>query len=178
MNVYRKTLEYETKGQYCFIDITDDVAAFVEETGARDGLVHVFCPHTTVAIKINEVEDGFMLDFKDFMSEMLPKTRYYRHNDLDIRDEKTLCEDISLCINGDSHIAQMLIGSASETIPLLSGKLVLGTWQRILMIEVDQKRTRKIQISVMSAKAVELEDRSSRSIKSADEVSKETLQTI
>jgi secondary thiamine-phosphate synthase enzyme len=151
MNVIRKTLQYETTGQFHFIDVTDDVAAFVKESGGQEGMVHVFSPHTTVAVKINEAEDGFQLDFKDFMSELVPKKRYYRHNDLDIRDEKTLCEDISLCINGDSHIIQMLVGSASETIPLIAGKMALGEWQRIFMIEVDKSRPRKLEVSIMSA---------------------------
>lgn len=157
MKVYKKTLEYQTEGQFHFIDVTDDIANFVKESGAQDGLVHIYCPHTTVAIKINETEEGFMLDFKDFMQQLVPKNKYYRHNDLDIRDEKTLCEDISLCINGDSHIIQMLVGSASETIPLNNGKMALGKWQRIFMIEVDKKRLRRLEVSVMAAQSVETE---------------------
>ena len=158
MKVFRKTFEYQTEGQFHFVDVTDDILGFVKETEAQDGLVHVYCPHTTVAIKINEAEEGFTLDFKDFMSELVPKTRYYRHNDLDIRDEKTLCEDINLCINGDSHIIQMLVGNSSETIPLVSGKLALGQWQRIFLIEVDKKRMRRIEVSLMTAQAAELKD--------------------
>jgi secondary thiamine-phosphate synthase enzyme len=158
MKVFRKTFEYQTKGQFDFIDVTDDIAAFLEDCEAQDGLVHVYCPHTTVAIKINEEEEGFNLDFKDFMSELVPKTRYYRHNDLDIRDEKTLCEDISLCVNGDSHILQMLVGSASETIPLHAGKMALGKWQRIFMVEVDKARPRRIEVSVMTAQPVEVDE--------------------
>jgi len=165
MQMHRKTLNFETKGQFHFIDVTDEVAAFVKESGATDGLVHVYSPHTTVAVKINEAEEGFQLDFKDIMSELVPKKRYYRHNDLDIRDEKTLCEDISLCINGDSHILQMLTGSASETIPLVNGEMVLGTWQRIFIIEVDKARPRRIEVSIMAAQAVEPSTKEARSIK-------------
>jgi len=157
MKVYRKSFEYQTKGQFQFIDVTDDIAKFIEESGAKDGLVHVYCPHTTVALKINETEDGFMVDFRDIMQKLVPKDHYYRHNDLDIRDEKTLCEDINLCINGDSHIIQMLVGTASETIPLVKGKMGLGKWQRIFLIEVDKKRLRRIEVSVMTAQAVEIE---------------------
>ena len=64
MTVFRKTLEYQTKGQFDFVDVTDDISDFIEECEAQDGIVHVYCPHTTVAIKINEAEEGFTLDFK------------------------------------------------------------------------------------------------------------------
>ncbi len=177
MKVFRKSFEYQTKGQFDFIDVTDDIAAFLEDCEAQDGLVHVYCPHTTVAIKINEEEEGFTLDFKDFMSELVPKTRYYRHNDLDIRDEKTLCEDISLCVNGDSHILQMLVGSASETIPLHAGKMALGKWQRIFMVEVDKARPRRIEVSVMTAQAVEIDETSADKARSLSPKTEGTVKT-
>ena len=181
MQMHRKTLNYETKGQFDFIDVTDDIEAFVKDSGVTDGLVHVYCPHTTVAVKINESEEGFQLDFKDFMSELVPKKRYYRHNDLDIRDEKTLCEDISLCINGDSHILQMLTGSASETIPLFNGKMALGEWQRIFLIEVDKPRPRRLEVSIMAAQPAQRDSSAeeARAIKDFvdQEVTSETVQS-
>ncbi len=167
MNVSRKTFEYQTEGQFHFVDVTDDVIDYVKSTGATDGLVHVYTPHTTTSLKINEKEEGFQLDFRDYMSELVPKKRYYRHNDLDIRDEKTLCEDINLCINGDSHIIQMLVGSSSETIPLVNGELAMGEWQRIFLIEVDKPRPRRIQVSVMAANAVEGADHKPRALEQA-----------
>ena len=165
MNIIRKSLRYQTKGQFDFIDVTEDIAAFVRKSGAKDGLVNVFCPHTTVAIKINEAEAGFILDFRDFMNKLVPKDHPYRHNNLEIRAAETLCEDPSLCINGDAHICQMLIGSSSETIPLIDGRLALGEWQRVFLIEVDKKRQRRLDISIMTANPVKIEPESHRSIK-------------
>jgi len=165
MNVFYKTLYYQTENKFHFIDVTDDVIDFVEESGVSDGLVHVFCPHTTVAVKINEAENGFIMDFRDFMSKLVPENHNYRHNDLSVRNKNTLCEDPSLCINGDSHICQMLIGCSSETIPLRGGELTLGEWQRIFLIEVDKKRKRRLDVSIMTASPVEPEQDKHRNIK-------------
>ena len=149
MNIVKKTLEYQTEAKFHFIDITDDIAELVESADIQNGMVMIFCPHTTVAIKINEKEDGFQEDFKKMMSEIIPEDRAYKHNDLEIREACTLCDDVNMCINGDSHILQMLVGTASECVPLENGAMQLGKWQRIFLIELDQKRPRKVDVQIM-----------------------------
>jgi secondary thiamine-phosphate synthase enzyme len=148
MQVFHKTFHYNPKKKFHFIDVTDDVASCVSESGIKQGIVQIYCPHTTVAVKINESEDGFKEDFAKLMSELVPKDRYYKHNDLDIRKEETLCTNKSLCVNGDSHILQMLVGTTSESIPVEDGKVMLGSWQRIFLIELDKKRDRRLEIRV------------------------------
>lgn len=71
------------------------------------------------------------------------------HNDLHHRDTKTMCQNREECLNGHSHILQMLIGASSETIPVSGGKLLLGRWQRILLIELDSRRRREVGITIM-----------------------------
>lgn len=149
MNILQKKFEYQMTGKFHFVDITEDVVKFLASTGLQQGLVTVYSPHTTTAIKINEDEDGFRDDFTQFMKKLVPADAYYKHNDLEIRAEHTLCEDRSLCINGDSHILQMLIGTTSETVPFHDGKLQLGRWQRIFLIELDKKRPRHVLVQVM-----------------------------
>lgn len=149
MKIFHTTYRYKTEKKFQFIDVTQDISDCVKKSGVKSGVVVIYCPHTTVAIKINESENGFMEDFRETMSLLVPTDKYYRHNDLDIRDKNTLCEDRNLCINGDSHILQMLIGTSSETIPVDAGRPILGRWQRIFLIELDKKRERKLEVRVM-----------------------------
>ena len=149
MEIFHKTLNYQTEKKLHFINVTEDIKKCVEESGIEKGIVVVYVPHTTVAVKINESENGFKKDFEEAMKRLVPVDQYYRHNDLDIRAKHTLCEDPNLCINGDSHILQMLLGTSSETIPVDDGKPMLGRWQCVFLIELDKKRERRLEVRVM-----------------------------
>ena len=149
MEIFHKVLNYQTEKKFQFIDATEDVRECVKESGIKKGIVVIYTPHTTTAVKINESEDGFMEDFREAMGRLVPVDQYYRHNNLDIRAEHTLCEDPNLCINGDSHILQMLLGTSSETIPVDDGRPMLGRWQCVFLIELDKKRDRRLEVRVM-----------------------------
>jgi len=143
-------LQIETEKFFDIIDLTSKVEKFLEKISAKNGLVNVFTRHTTVAIKINEKEDGFFNDLrKKIFEELVNPKNEYQHNDIHHRDPETICPTSGGmdCKNGHSHIAQMLMGSASETIPVENGKMLLGQWQKILMFELDRPRSREIVIS-------------------------------
>ena len=143
----RRTLEVTTERAFHVIDVTDDCASLLAESGITDGSLAVFSPHTTCAVKINERETCFLEDFRLFMERLVPQQAYYRHDDFEIRDPSTLAttqEDEP--INGHAHIKQMLLGSSSETIPVVDGDLGLGQWQRVMFIELDQSRPRTVQL--------------------------------
>ncbi len=145
-----KVLTFQTKDFFAIENITSHVELFLKDIKAKEGIVNVYVQHTTVAIKINEDEAGFFNDIKRVISEEIapPSEEGYQHNDLEIRDPATLCPiSKEECLNGHSHVAQMLLGSASETIPVLEGKMQLGTWQQILMVELDHPRERKVMFS-------------------------------
>ena len=146
-----ETLKIKTKKFFDVIDLTDNIENFLEEVAnGKDGLVNVFTRHTTVAVKINEKEDGFLEDLKQILfSNIASPHRTYFHNDLEIRDPATLvCSDGGEeCLNGHSHVAQMFLGTSSETIPVKDGKMMLGTWQRVFMFELDHQREREIILS-------------------------------
>lgn len=147
-----QTLCIHTKAFYDVRDLTPDVERFVQECGAKEGLLNIFTRHTTVAIKINEWEEGILRDLKQVLYQDLVKLRRpYFHNNTHIRDPKTICpvSGGNDCLNGHSHISQMLLGSTSETIPVQNGKMLLGTWQRILMFELDYGREREVILSFM-----------------------------
>jgi secondary thiamine-phosphate synthase enzyme len=132
-----------------FIDLTDDVLAAVERAEVENGMALVYSPHTTCAIVINELETGFIDDFAELLAEIAPADgRYYRHDDLDIRTQG-IEEDTADFPNGHSHLQTGLLSSASQTIPIVDGKLMLGVWQRVFLCELDRSRSRKVFIQVI-----------------------------
>lgn len=132
-----------------FIDLTDEAEKYIADSKIKNGTVLIYSTHTTVAIAVNEKEQGFFEDFKECISKLAPKDSYYRHNDLTIRTENLVCQSAaSDCLNGHSHCTHLLIRN-SETIPLINGKLALGTWQRLFAIELDCARPRNIIFQIM-----------------------------
>ena len=131
------------------IDVTDDVRSVVERAAIRNGMALVYSPHTTCAIIINERETGFAADFAELLGALVPaEGRYYRHDDLEIRTEG-IEEDTAEFPNGHSHCWAGLIASASQTVPVIEGRLMLGTWQKIFFCELDRSRKRKVFIQVI-----------------------------
>lgn len=129
----------EASGQ--FWDLTDWIRRVTAAAGVRHGQVTVYTPHTTTTIVINESETGFLNDFRNAIDRLVPEDAYYEHDDHDIRTEN-LQEDEY--INGHAHIRQLLTGSASVTVPVVEGELLLGQWQRVLFAELDQARERRV----------------------------------
>lgn len=132
-----------------FVDVTGDVLGVVEESGVRDGMAVVYSPHTTCAIVINERESGFIEDFEELIEGLVPSgARYYRHDDMQRRTEN-LEDDDHEVPNGHAHCKQGLIASASQTIPIVDGNLMLGRWQRVFLLELDRGRDRRVFIQVL-----------------------------
>lgn len=116
-----------------FIDITSSVREAVRKSGVREGLVVVYCPHTTAAITINENADPSVV------SDILTKTsKLVEHGDPDYRHMEG---------NSDSHIKSSIVG-ASETLIIEGGQVLLGTWQGVYFCEFDGPRTRKVYIKI------------------------------
>ena len=149
MKTYSKTISIKTKNAFEYIDITEKVEQLLKKSKIINGMIVVFSKHTTLAIRINEKENGFFGDFKEFFSNLLPKSKYYQHNDLKIRTENLVCSPGATdCLNGHSHCQTMLLNT-SETIPVADGKICLGVWQRVLALELDESRDREILIHIM-----------------------------
>lgn len=113
------------------INITEKV----EETlkGREGKLVHIFVPHTTCGLTINEDADpNVMRDVLEALERVAPRDLSYRHTEG----------------NADSHI-KSVVTSSSLSVPLLSGKLALGTWQGIFLLEFDGPRERKVLITLL-----------------------------
>jgi secondary thiamine-phosphate synthase enzyme len=147
----RRRLSLWTERAFHVTDVTDECCDLIEVSGVQEGVLTVHSEHTTCAVKINERETCFLEDLRLFMEKLVPHSddAYYFHDDFEIRDPHTLAgrpEDEP--INGHSHIKQMLLGCASESVPVADGRLALGQWQRIMFIELDQARLRHINIQV------------------------------
>ncbi|ADU27805.1 secondary thiamine-phosphate synthase enzyme YjbQ [Ethanoligenens harbinense] len=132
MALFLKTCALETM-QREFIDITRTVELFVQETGVREGLCLVFCPHTTAGVTINENADPDVLhDLNYTFERAFPKLPAYLHMEG----------------NSDAHMKSTLTG-ASETVIIHGGRLLLGRWQGLYFCEYDGPRTRKFLIKVL-----------------------------
>ncbi len=146
MRTFTETLTFESERAPQFIDITDEVTDVVDRSEVETGYVAIFSRHTTAAIKINEAEPLLLKDMEHFLERLASKDAYYGHNDFAIR---TVHMHEDECPNGHSHCQHLFLG-ASENIPVVDGRLTLGEFQRIFMVELDdQKDQRTILVQVM-----------------------------
>lgn len=122
-------IEVNTASHRQMVDITRQVAAAIE--GAGDGICHVYVPHTTAAVVINEHADPDVArDLMAAYEAMIPKIRFAHAEG-----------------NSDAHLMSTVLGG-SVTVPVENGRLQLGTWQGIFFVELDGPRSRKVLISV------------------------------
>lgn len=125
-----------------FIDLTDCINQHLAINTVETGTVTVFSRHTTAAIKINEAEELLIEDFKTMLRELCPPGRGYNHNDMRRRKPPVPPDERP---NAHSHLMHLLL-SSSETIPVIDGRLALGTWQRVFLVELDGPRARQVMI--------------------------------
>jgi secondary thiamine-phosphate synthase enzyme len=150
VKAYQQETELRTAGGLSVKDITDEVRDVVTASGVRDGICCVYSPHTTCSVRVNEFESGFLEDFAVLLRRLVPSDHYYAHDDWDKRTENICPEDMDFG-NGHSHCMSMLLGPAGESIPVRDGELCLGTWQRVLFLELDRARDRRWLVQVVGA---------------------------
>jgi len=138
--IYRKEFTISTHKRMEIQDITNTVANVVEESRIVNGLVHLWVPHATAAIAVNEHDTDLWDDILTALEHLAPINDNYRHN---AKYSWTASEQ-----NAHAHILNCLVKS-SVTVPLENGKMQLGTWQSALFIEMDGPRTRQIQVQVI-----------------------------
>lgn len=131
-----------------FVDLTPYLDREAAQLGGRDGFAIAFARHTTCALVINELEDGAQSDFAARIEELFPVAAYYAHDDLSIRTQNLQPGERA---NGHAHVAQMLMGGTSHTIPIAGGTPLLGTWQRLLLVELDEPKSREVVLQVYGA---------------------------
>ncbi len=138
MTVTGGILRMETPGNGHIVDITGGVASVVRTSGVERGIVTVFATGSTVAITTMEFEPGGVHDLQALLDQVIPAHGDYQHNRLN--------HDT----NAHAHMRAAVIGP-SETVPLVDGSLVLGTWQQLVLIDFDDRpRTRTVTVQVLS----------------------------
>jgi len=124
---YSETISLSTKGFSDIIDITDRVDSVVGHSKIKDGLVTVFCPGSTGSITTIEYESGVLRDLQNAIEKVAPSNIPYEH-------DKRWGDG-----NGFSHVRAALM-KPSLSIPIIKGRLTLGTWQQIVFIDFDNRR--------------------------------------
>ncbi len=137
MVVITKTFRINSGGEDDMIDITQQVATLILEDYIRNGIVTIFVPGSTAAVTTIEYEPGLKHDFPKMLTRIAPKDIEYEH-------DNTWHDG-----NGHSHVRASIVGP-SLTIPFSNGSLLLGTWQQIVLIEMDTKpRSRSLVAQIM-----------------------------
>jgi secondary thiamine-phosphate synthase enzyme len=138
MAVHSGELPVSTRGDADMLDITGEVQRIVSEGPVDDGLVTAFVRGSTAAITTMEFEPGGVADLRALLDRLVPVEGDYEHNRLN--------HDT----NSHAHQRASLIG-ASEQVPLVSGRLALGTWQQLVLIDFDDRpRERTVIVQVVS----------------------------
>lgn len=145
VRIYNQLLTVTSKDAPQFIDITDLVGQVVSDSGISSGNVLVYSTHTTCSIVINEHEPLLMKDMAHFLERQAPKAAYYGHNDFAIR---TVSVRPNECPNGHSHCQHLVLGT-SETVPVIDGTMLIGEFQRIFLVELDEPKPRQIFVQAM-----------------------------
>jgi secondary thiamine-phosphate synthase enzyme len=126
-----QTFPVKTSQREQFVDVTRLVQQALEALGAKDGLCHVFSPHTTAGVTVNENADPDVpADMLKWFREAIPQDGGFRHGEG----------------NADAHIKTSLVG-CFQLVPVRNGKLALGTWQGVFLCEFDGPRTRELRVS-------------------------------
>ncbi|MEO0770832.1 MAG: secondary thiamine-phosphate synthase enzyme YjbQ [Cyanobacteria bacterium J06649_4] len=142
MAIAHTLLNISTAESIDIYDVTEKIQTFIDAQGIQSGQALIFSRHTTTALAINEYETRLLTDIKTYLRKLAPPEDRYLHNDLHLRvvppDEPE---------NAHSHLMAMTL-STSEIVPIVEGKLALGTYQSILFIELDGPRERTLLIQV------------------------------
>ncbi len=133
------TFTVKTKGFTDIIDITEKVQEQLKEGGVKDGVCLVSCPGSTCGITTIEYEDGLIEDLKKALDKLIPMNENYEH-----------CQKWGDC-NGYAHVRSALM-NPFLAVPIENGKLVLGQWQQLVLIDFDNRpREREVMVKVIGS---------------------------
>src|SRR5215813_11617472 len=131
----REVLRISTGSLKEVVDLTDQLQSLIRKAKIQDGICFIFLTHTTAALTTGEIGEGTEKDLLEVVEQMVPSIRF-RH-----------AHDPS---HAWSHMASSILGP-SLTIPVSAGKLVLGTWQSVMLVELDGPRERTIHVTLLAS---------------------------
>jgi len=130
---FTRTLTIRTSRRCELKDVTEEIASTVHESGCTDAVCHLYVPHTTAGVLVNEGDDPAVArDIEAALERLVPRSGSYTHAEG----------------NADAHIKTSLVGT-SATVWIENGKLALGRWQAVLFAEFDGPRTRELRVKVV-----------------------------
>jgi secondary thiamine-phosphate synthase enzyme len=139
MNVATNTIKLMTTGKDDVVDITERLCEIVRKSGIKDGIMTAFVVGSTAGITTIEYEPGLVHDIRRAFERLAPVSADYKHHERWGDD------------NGHSHVRASLLGP-SLTVPIVSGKLPLGTWQQVILIDFDTRaRNREIIVQTIGS---------------------------
>lgn len=128
-------LWFETRSKREYINITDEVAGIVADSGVKEGMVLVSAMHITAGVYVNDAEAGIIQDIDEWAEGLAPFRADYKHH----RTGET---------NGDAHLKSLLIHH-EVIVPITDGELDLGPWQQVYYAEFDGMRRKRVIVKVM-----------------------------
>jgi secondary thiamine-phosphate synthase enzyme len=134
MKVFQKEFTLRTEKRVQALEITEKIEKIVGDSKVENGICMIFLPHATAALILEEAEPRLISDIENNVQRIFPKDEKYAHNIIDD--------------NADSHLASGFIGQ-SRIYPIKDGKIVCGTWQQPILLELDGPRTRRVFVTVM-----------------------------
>jgi len=130
---FERTLRLKTSRRTELKNVTSEIEAVVKESGCRAGMCHLYVPHTTAGVLVNEGDDPAVArDIEATLDRLIPHSAGYTHAEG----------------NSDSHIKTALVGS-SETVWIEKGRLALGRWQSVFFAEFDGPRSRELRVKIL-----------------------------
>ena len=135
-----KTVALATEGKQQMVNLTQVVDEAVAGSGIRDGLVGIYCQHTTAAVFISEFQAALIDDVTEFLGRMVDDGLFYKHNSPAFSD----CDRR----NAASHLRSVLL-SHSVLLPVANGKPVLGQFQSVILAELDGPRQRTVEVQIL-----------------------------
>lgn len=135
MKSHTKYLTFNTKKRRDYLNITDEVARAVDESGVQEGFALVSAMHITASVYVNDAEEGLIQDIDEWLEKLAPMRPDYRHHQTG--------ED-----NGDAHLKNLLMHH-QVLLPITNGELDLGTWQQVYYAEFDGQRRKRVIIKII-----------------------------
>jgi len=135
LKFHTEYLTFHTKKHREYVHITPQVETILKKSGIREGMVLVSAMHITAGVYVNDNESGLIQDIDSWLETLAPFRKDYRHHETG--------ED-----NGDSHLKSLLVHH-EVIVPVTTGKLDLGPWQRIFYAEFDGQRDKRLIVKVM-----------------------------
>ena len=137
------TLQLATGASFRCHDLTAELQALVDQSGLSNGLLVAAGQHTTTALVVNENEERLLADIERFFLELVPADRPWLHNDLHLRPNVAPDEPR----NAHSHLIALLLGN-HLSLPVVAGRLGLGRYQAVLLVELDGPRQREVLVQL------------------------------